>query len=88
MADTGHVQPHVSIAGGAAPVSAAGAAWVTRGQGGGRHTHARPVAGQIRPEGDSCQCDDDDNDACIYLIHWYSVSPGQGWDSSHPMTVL
>ena len=25
VADTGHVQPHVSIAGGAAPVSAAGA---------------------------------------------------------------
>ena len=87
MADTGHVQPHVSIAGGAAPVSAAGAqARVTRGQGGGGHTHARPVARQIRPEGDKCQCDDDND--CIYLIHWYSVSPGQGWDSSHSMTVL
>lgn len=49
VADAGHVQPHVPIPRRAAPVSAAGAApRVTRGQGGGGDTHARPVARQIR----------------------------------------
>ena len=51
VADAGHVQPHVPVPRRAAPVPAAGAApRVTRGQGGGGDTHARPVARQIRPE--------------------------------------
>ena len=59
VADAGHVQPHVPVTRRAAPVSAAGAPpRVTRGQGGGGDTHARPVAWQIRPEGESYQADD------------------------------
>lgn len=59
VADAGHVQPHVPIPRRAAPVSAAGAApRVTRGQRGGGDTHARPVARQVRPEGESCQSDE------------------------------
>ena len=56
MTDAVHVQPLDVISGGAAPGPAAGAGpGVTRGEGGGGHTHAGQVAGQIRPERSWCE---------------------------------